>query len=66
MDSRMVRYFEKKKFMWDGSSYQSDEEAKKKEVEYKQKGFDVKRLYENGEYLIYTRREVKEVIVTNK
>lgn len=66
MDNRMVRYFDKKKYMWDGYVYKTKEEVSKREDEYLQRGFEVKRVSEDSEFLLYTRRVVKEVIVTNK
>ncbi len=65
MDKRMVKYFDKKKFMWDGFTYNSETEAKIKEKEYSERGFETRVVKENNEFLIYTRRVVKEIVITN-
>lgn len=56
---------EGKKLIWDGVDYTSGDEASKKIQTYKNDGFEVEALEENGKTFIYTRRVVKEVIVQN-
>ncbi len=58
-----ARYFEGKKYFWDGAEYESDEEARAKEKEYSDAGFEVRVCREDGPLLLYTRRVVKEVVV---
>jgi len=52
-----------KKFMWDGSVYATREEASPVEAAYQKDNFEVHVTEEEGKFLIYTRRLVKEVVV---
>ena len=52
-----------KKFMWDGSVYATREEASPVEAAYQKDNFEVQVTEEEGKFLIYTRRLVKEVVV---
>ena len=61
MDERLVRYFDDKKFMWDGKEYETEQEAKDKEQEYGQDDFTVKIVRDESSWLVYTRRVVSEV-----
>ncbi len=58
-----ARYFEGKKFMWDGQEYGDEKKAGSVEKEYAEKGFEVRSCRENGKVLLYTRRVVTEVVV---
>lgn len=55
--------FDGMKFMQDGRFYDTREEAERLMEEYKTNGFDVRLLEENGKFLIFSRRVVKEVKV---
>lgn len=52
-----------KKFMWDGETYEGMEQAKEKEESYKNDKFETRIIEEEGKPLVYTRREVTEVVV---
>jgi hypothetical protein len=52
-----------KKFMWDGETYEGMEQAKTAEENYKKDKFTIKIIEEEGKPLVYTRREVTEVVV---
>jgi len=58
-----ARYFEGKKYFWDGGEYDSEQSAKAKEKEYSDNGFEVRVWQGEGAMLLYTRRVVKEVVV---
>lgn len=58
-----VRFFDGKKFMWDGEEYDSEEKAGSVEKEYAEKGFEVQSCREDGKVFLYTRRLVTEVEV---
>ena len=58
-----IRFFEGKKFLWDGEEYDSEEQASSVEKQYSEKGFEVQMWREEGKVLIYTRRVVTEVVV---
>jgi len=62
----LARTFGGKKFMWDGVTYQNQGEAKEVGQKYKGDGFDVELVEEGGEYFLFTRRVVKEVVVEGK
>jgi hypothetical protein len=55
--------FKGKKFMWDGIDYPSKDKALEKAEKYKDNGFEVETLEEDGKTYLYTRRVVKEVVV---
>jgi hypothetical protein len=58
-----ARFFDGKKFMWDGVEYDDDEEASSVEKEYAEKGFEVQTLSEEGKIFLYTRRVVTEIVL---
>lgn len=58
-----VRFFEGKKFLWDGEEYDSKEKAGPVEKEYTEKGFEVRSCREEGKVLLYTRRVVTEIVL---
>lgn len=59
----LAKTIEGRKYMWDGCLYKSKKESEEVEKKYVQDGFKTKIVEENGKFLIYTRREVKEVKV---
>jgi hypothetical protein len=52
-----------KKFMWDGVVYASEKEAQDTKKKYVDDIFEVELIEEEGQYLLYTRRVVTEVVV---
>ncbi len=52
-----------KKFLWDGSLYATREEASPVEESYRKNNFEVHVTEEEGKFLIYTRKVIKEVIM---
>ncbi len=54
-----------KKFMWDGVDYPSGEKTLESMKKYKADGFEVELQEEGGKTYLYTRRVVKQVIVSN-
>jgi hypothetical protein len=58
-----VRFFEGKKFLWDGEEYDSEKQASSVEKQYSEKGFEVQTWREHGKVFIYTRRVVTEIVV---
>ena len=58
-----ARFFDGKKFMWDGEEYDDEEKARVKEKEYIEKGFEVQSLHEDGKIFLYTRRVVTEIVL---
>ena len=59
----LARVFNGKKFMWDGRTYTNEKERKEVAQKYKDDGFEVELVEEGGEYFLFTRRVVKEVVV---
>ena len=53
--------FEGMKFMQDGKVYDSKAEAEKAMEGYRNDNFDVRLFEENGKFLVFSRRIVKEV-----
>jgi hypothetical protein len=58
-----VRLFDRRKFMWDGEAYASRADAEAKRSRYEEQGFETQLAEEDGQFLLYTRRVVKEVVV---
>ncbi len=58
-----ARFFEGKKYMWDGQEYDTEEQASSVEKQYTEKGFEVQMWREEGKVLIYTRRVVTEIVL---
>lgn len=55
-----ARFFDGRKFMWDGTQYDDETKAAEAEKEYRQKGFEVQRYTEGGKVLLYSRRVASE------
>jgi hypothetical protein len=55
-----------KKFMWDGVVYPSQEDAQAVMEKYKKDNFEVESVEEEKQYLLYTRRVVKEIVLDGK
>jgi hypothetical protein len=55
-----------KKFMWDGRSFENREEASRVAESYENNSFEVRMVEEGGKFFVYTRRVVKEVVVTGQ
>ncbi len=57
------KIMDNKKFMWDGETYEGIEQAKAAEETYKKDNFETRIIEEEGKPLVYTRREVKEIVL---
>jgi len=57
------RIIDSKKYMWDGSTYETQNEASEKKSQYEGEGFEAQLLEELGQFLVYTRRVVTDVVV---
>ena len=62
--AEQARFFDGKKFMWDGEEYESEKEAKAAQKQYKENSFEVE-LYrdDDGKVFVYTRRIVTEIVL---
>ena len=58
-----VRFFDRRKFLWDGETYEGVPAAEAKKGEYEAQGFETQLVEEEGRVFLYTRRVVKEVVV---
>ena len=58
-----VKFFDEKKFMWDGRTYMSESEAIDIKAEYEKNNFETHLVREGEEYFLFTRRVVTEVTV---
>lgn len=63
MEIQEVRYEGNSKFMWDGETYNSKDEADAKKREYEGNKFEVRIFDEEDKYFVYTRREVTEIVL---
>jgi len=64
MSSNLSFLSDGKKFMWDGQSYSTTEEASAARETYQSQGFEVRVVEEGGKFHVYTRRVVKAVAAT--
>ncbi|MFI5118714.1 MAG: hypothetical protein ACHP8B_18665 [Terriglobales bacterium] len=64
MSPDLAMISEGKKFMWDGQLYDNRDEASRAGESYQNENFEMRMVEEGGKFLVYTRRTVKEVIVT--
>lgn len=53
-----------KKFLWDGRLFETLADGSRQAEAYKNDSFEVQMVEVGGNYLVYTRRLVKEVVVT--
>jgi len=62
--AEQARFFDGKKYMWDGEEYDIENKAKDAQKKYEENGFDVE-LYrdDEGKVFIYTRRVVTEIVL---
>ena len=58
-----VRFFDDKKFVWDGKMYEAESEAKEIKAGYELKNFEVRMVGEEGKFVLYTRRVVTEIVL---
>jgi hypothetical protein len=63
MTPQAVRFFDRRKFMWDGEAYDSRPAAEAKRSDYEAQQFETQLIEEDARFLLYTRRVVKEVVV---
>ena len=56
-------FVDRRKYVWDGESYDSLDAAEGKKSDYEAQGFETQMIEEEGKFLVYTRRVVKEVVV---
>jgi hypothetical protein len=64
MSPNLAMISDGKKFMWDGQLYDTREEASRTGESYRNENFEIRMVEEGGKFLVYTRRVVKEVVVT--
>ena len=53
-----------KKFLWDGNLFHTPEEASSQAEAYLHDNFEVQLVEQGEKHLVYTRRALKEVVVT--
>ena len=59
----LVKIINGKKFMWDGATYLEEKGALEKAQEYKNTGFEIGMISEEGRFFVFTRRLVKEIVI---
>jgi len=55
-----------KKFLWDGQPYDSKEAASSAAQSYQNDNFQVQTVEEDGKFLVYTRRVIKEWVAATQ
>ncbi len=61
--AEQARFFDGRKFMWDGEEYDSEKKAKDIQKQYEGNGFEVELCREDDKVLLYTRRIVTEIVL---
>lgn len=61
--AEQARFFDGKKFMWDGEEYESEKKANATQKQYRENGFEVQMCHDDGNVLLYTRRVVTEIVL---
>jgi len=61
--AEQARFFDGRKFMWDGEEYDSEEKAKAARKQYEENGFEVELCRDDENVLLYTRRVVTEIVL---
>jgi len=61
--AEQARFFDGRKFMWDGQEYDSEKEAKAAQKKYSEDGFEIQLCREDDKVLVYTRRVVTEIVL---
>ncbi|MBI4796141.1 MAG: hypothetical protein HY790_09965 [Deltaproteobacteria bacterium] len=56
MDIPLARKLDGKKFMWDGGTYETEDQAQQVMHGYEKDGFETRMLVEGNHYLVYSRR----------
>jgi hypothetical protein len=51
------------KFMWDGETYESENQAQEVKQKYESDNFEVELIQEESQYFLYTRRVVTEIVL---
>jgi len=52
----LARKVNNKKFMWDGGTYETQEQAQQLMHDYEKDGFEVLMYEDEGHFLVYSRR----------
>ncbi len=66
MSPNLAMISDGKKFLWDGQSYDSKEAAASAAQSYQNENFQVQTVEEDGKFLVYTRRVVKEWVAATQ
>lgn len=61
----IAKYFDSKKFMWDGKTYSTEAEALKVKEEYEKESFPTRMVTEENNYFLFTRRVATEIVIDN-
>ncbi|MBI4644708.1 MAG: hypothetical protein HY743_13500 [Deltaproteobacteria bacterium] len=54
MDIPLARKLDGKKFMWDGGTYETEDQAQQVMHGYEKDGFETRMLVEGNHYLVYS------------
>ena len=55
--------FDGEKFMWDGYTYEERAKAEEAAMNYRQKDFSARIIEHGNRFLVYTQREVTEIVL---
>jgi len=66
MSTNLTIISDGKKFLWDGHPYDSKEAASSAAQSYQNDNFQVQVVEEDGKFLVYTRRAVKEWVAATQ
>jgi len=62
LNPRLALINEGKKFMWDGGVFDTRDESLQQARVYEKENFEVRTVEQDGKFLLYTRRVIKEMV----
>ena len=62
----IAKFFDEKKFMWDGKTYSGKSEVNDTKTEYEKNNFETRIVPEGSNFFLFTRRVVTEIVIENQ
>ena len=66
MSPKLTMISDGKKFMWDGQLFETGADGLRAAESYQKDNFEVRLVEQEGKFLVYTRRMVKEFVPTER
>lgn len=66
MSPKLTMISDGKKFMWDGQLFETGADGLRAAESYQKDNFEVRLVEQEGKFLVYTRRMVKEFVAAER